>query len=359
MSAPLPSGIIRPSQVRLISISYVTWHSGSLSLFLTPTLVISSQAVKNVNIRGSLMHRTAGSVLEAPYAPPPAPQYSIPFLFSPSNTNTQKLRSTKLNMSQQQPRRPQADQFRDQEPINFGEVFKVTGELASKPFGPEDASAMQSAETLVLGQTRKSGPTTVMQSAATANERVGLVSHDEADVDGDQGVAAIKSDADGEVWVTEAVGAQVVGQYIQPEVSAVTTPATFLAPDPITVGEALETAAFSAAFKPIDQSDAAAIQAAEMRATRSNEILPGGIASEAQSAATQNSRAMRFEDQTTLSDVLSDATLMLPRDKAVTREDADRVVAAELRNNPDMTTTPGGVGAAMAAAARRNQNSTI
>ena len=50
---------------------------------------------------------------------------------------------------------------------------------------------------------------------------------------------------------------------------------------------------------------------------------------------------------------------MLPRDKAVTREDADRVVAAELRNNPDMTTTPGGVGAAMAAAARRNQNSTI
>ena len=98
---------------------------------------------------------------------------------------------------------------------------------------------------------------------------------------------------------------QVVGQYIQPEVLAVTTPATFLASDPITVGEALETAAFSAAFKPIDQSDAAAIQAAEMRATRSNEILPGGIASEAQSAATRNSRTMRFEDQTTLSDVLS------------------------------------------------------
>ena len=50
---------------------------------------------------------------------------------------------------------------------------------------------------------------------------------------------------------------------------------------------------------------------------------------------------------------------MLPREKEVTHEDADRVVAAELRNNPDMTTTPGGVGAAMAAAARRNQNSTI
>ncbi|XP_022769530.1 late embryogenesis abundant protein D-34-like [Durio zibethinus] len=98
---------------------------------------------------------------------------------------------------------------------------------------------------------------------------------------------------------------QVVGQYIQQEVSAVTTPETLLAPDPITVGEALETAAFSAADKPVDHSDAAAIQAAEMRATRSNEVLPGGIAFEAQSAATRNSRTMRFEDEATLSDVLS------------------------------------------------------
>lgn len=56
---------------------------------------------------------------------------------------------------------------------------------------------------------------------------------------------------------------------------------------------------------------------------------------------------------------LQDATAMLPKDKAVTHEDADRVVAAEVRNNPGMTTTPGGVGAAMAAAAKRNQNSTI
>ena len=112
-------------------------------------------------------------------------------------------------MSQQQPRRPRAEQFLDQEPVKFGDVFNVTGELASKPIGPEDAAAMQSAETLVLGQTRKSGPAAVMQSAATTNERAGLVSHDEADVAGDQGVTVIKSNADGEVWVTEAVGGQV------------------------------------------------------------------------------------------------------------------------------------------------------
>ncbi|EOX94724.1 Late embryogenesis abundant protein [Theobroma cacao] len=60
-----------------------------------------------------------------------------------------------------------------------------------------------------------------------------------------------------------------------------------------------------------------------------------------------------------ISTIGQDATMMLPRDKLVTREDADRFVAAEMRNNLDMTTTPGGVGAAMAAAAGRNQNSTI
>ena len=118
-------------------------------------------------------------------------------------------------MSQQQPRRPQADQLPDQqEPIKFGDVFNVTGELASKPIGPQDAAAMQSAENLVLGQTQKGGPAAVMQSAATVNRRAGLVSHDEADVAGDQGIGIAKAEADGQVWVTEAVGGQVK-LYIQ------------------------------------------------------------------------------------------------------------------------------------------------
>ncbi|KAK8588322.1 hypothetical protein V6N13_087254 [Hibiscus sabdariffa] len=138
-----------------------------------------------------------------------------------------------------------------------------------------------------------------------------------------------------------------------------TTPSTLTDPGLITIGEALEVAALSAADKPIDQSDVAAIKAAEMRATGSSEILPGGITSEAQYAAARNSQTDRLEDQATLSDVLADASSMLPKDRAVTREDADRVVAAELTNNPDMTITLGGVGAAMAVAARRNQNATI
>lgn len=56
----------------------------------------------------------------------------------------------------------------------------------------------------------------------------------------------------------------------------------------ITIGEALEAAARTAGNKPIDHSDAAAIQAAECRATGSNLITPGGIAAAAQSAAAFN-----------------------------------------------------------------------
>ncbi|EAZ28574.1 hypothetical protein OsJ_12559 [Oryza sativa Japonica Group] len=45
----------------------------------------------------------------------------------------------------------------------------------------------------------------------------------------------------------------------------------------------------------------------------------------------------------------------LPADKAATREDAERVPSAEVRNRPDMATTPGGVADAVTAAARLNQ----
>lgn len=44
----------------------------------------------------------------------------------------------------------------------------------------------------------------------------------------------------------------------------------------------------------------------------------------------------------------------MPADKGATREDAERVVSAELRNKPDMVTTPGGVADAVATAARLN-----
>lgn len=50
-----------------------------------------------------------------------------------------------------------------------------------------------------------------------------------------------------------------------------------------------------------------------------------------------------------------DASVWMAMDKEATREDAERVVVAEMRNNPEMRAHPGGVGASMVAAARLNQ----
>lgn len=109
-------------------------------------------------------------------------------------------------MSQEQPRRPQVDQ----EPIKYGDVLPVAGELADKPVAPREAAMMQIAENTVLGQTQKGGPAAVMQSAATKNERAGLVAHDQvSDVAGEEGVSLTETDLPGRRFVTEAVGGQV------------------------------------------------------------------------------------------------------------------------------------------------------
>lgn len=51
--------------------------------------------------------------------------------------------------------------------------------------------------------------------------------------------------------------------------------------------------------------------------------------------------------------------MKLPADKPATREDAERVAGAEMRNNPAMTTHPTGVAASVAAAARLNENADV
>ncbi len=73
----------------------------------------------------------------------------------------------------------------------------------------------------------------------------------------------------------------------------------------ITIGEALEASAQSAGNKAVDQSDASAIEAAEVRATGTNVITPGGLAATAQSAATYNARIDQDEDKIKLRDVLT------------------------------------------------------
>ena len=110
-------------------------------------------------------------------------------------------------MSQEQPRRP------EHEPIKYGEVFNVSGELASKPITPRDAATMQSVEGQILGQTRKGGPAAVMESAAARNERAGVVGHKGVtNIARNEGVTiSVETNAEGNPVITETLGGQVIG----------------------------------------------------------------------------------------------------------------------------------------------------
>ncbi|KAK3200539.1 hypothetical protein Dsin_023954 [Dipteronia sinensis] len=253
-----------------------------------------------------------------------------------------------------------SQQQQPQRPVTYGDVFiDVEGELAQKPVAPRDAAMMQTAENAMLGQTLSGGAAAAMQGAAARNERGGFVGHDQMDdaaVDG--GVSIIETQVPGRRIIREQVAGQVVGQFSQPAPLAPTS--AYEQPamggrDGITIGEALEAAAITAGKKPVERSDAAAIQAAEVRATGRNKIMPGGIAAAAQSAATINARTTRNEDKTKLADILTGATAKLPTDKQATRRDAEGVTGAEMRNDPMLTTHPMGVAASMVAAARLNQ----
>lgn len=110
-----------------------------------------------------------------------------------------------MSSQQQQPKRqPEAD------PIKYGDVFAVSGELGEKAVKPEDAAMMQSAETAVLGKTQKSGPAAVMQSAATVNVSAGLVTPgDVTDVAAREGVTVTGMAVPGANIITESVAGQV------------------------------------------------------------------------------------------------------------------------------------------------------
>ncbi|PNT67409.1 hypothetical protein BRADI_3g27150v3 [Brachypodium distachyon] len=237
-------------------------------------------------------------------------------------------------------------------PVRYGDVFAVHGELAGAPIAPQDAATMQAAESAVLGRTPKSGPASVMQSAAARNVRAGAVAHGEATgAAAELGVTVSETRVPGGRIFTEFVAGQHVGQEF---VSAAADEEASLADGTkITMGEALEATAFSAGEEPVEASDAAAIEAAEARVNGATPAA-GSLAARARAAADANAVAEREEDKTRLRDVLADATVKLGADKEVEREDAARVVGAEVRGKPDATARPGGVGASVAAAARLN-----
>ncbi|XP_040377745.1 late embryogenesis abundant protein D-34 [Oryza brachyantha] len=264
-------------------------------------------------------------------------------------------------MSQGQPRRPREGggvPVQDR-PVRYGDVFDVSGELAGERVAPRDAALLQSAEQTVLGETQRGGPAAAMQSAAGINARAGHVGRGQ--VTGpvaDAGVAVTETELPGRRVVTESVAGQVVGRLVTPAPVFLTEPSGALDKDAVTIGRALEAAAAAtaAAGKPVDQSDAAAVVAAEMRATGSGVTVPGGVGSAAQAAADHNAaHAARDEDKIKLRDVLTDARERLLADKAATKLDAEGVALAEARNKPDMAITPDGVADAVTAAARLNQ----
>ena len=145
----------------------------------------------------------------------------------------------------------------------------------------------------------------MMQSAAALNKRAGLVPSNVSDVVRNKGISVTETKVGATRVIREAVGPDVVAQYVEPEVP-MRDPGLVLEADAITVGEALEASALGiGGDKAVEESDAAAIQAAEMRATGRNEITPRGVAARAQAAASRNARTMSSQHKTTLSDVLT------------------------------------------------------
>ncbi|MCI65942.1 late embryogenesis abundant protein D-34, partial [Trifolium medium] len=58
-----------------------------------------------------------------------------------------------------------------------------------------------------------------MQSAAAVNAAVGLVNrNDMSDIAKNQGVAVLETKVGGNRVITESVGSQIVGQFVEPDV---------------------------------------------------------------------------------------------------------------------------------------------
>nr|ABD32975.1 Seed maturation protein [Medicago truncatula] len=106
-------------------------------------------------------------------------------------------------MSQEKPRRP------EQEPIKYGDIFNVSGDLSSQPIAPRDAATMQSAEDRTLDHARKDGPASLMTSAAQKNEDAGFIDNNTAtNIARNEGVAVSEINNGGKRVITETLGGQ-------------------------------------------------------------------------------------------------------------------------------------------------------
>ncbi|KQK21651.1 late embryogenesis abundant protein D-34 [Brachypodium distachyon] len=179
--------------------------------------------------------------------------------------------------------------------------------------------------------------------------------------DGGLRVTETEDNHTGRRIVTATAGGQVMAQFTVPVPGAGDDSA-------VTIGEALRAAAdTSAGDEPVDLADAAAVQAAEARATGLGHNVPGGVAAAAQKAAQENlEREGGREKKVPLKDVVGGDLVgrgpALAADKVATREDAAKVAAAAERNAASKSGGAGaaggqgkGVADAVAAAAEMNQ----
>lgn len=96
------------------------------------------------------------------------------------------------------------------QPIKYGDVFLIEGELAGKMVAPRDAAMMQTAENEILGHVQKGGAASTMQSASMRNERAGFVGHNDVTDDaGYRGVSIAETDLPGKRLIVESVAGQV------------------------------------------------------------------------------------------------------------------------------------------------------
>lgn len=104
----------------------------------------------------------------------------------------------------------------------------------------------------MLGQKQKGGPAAVIQSAATFNERLGVICHSNVtDIACDRGVTVTETDVPGLCILTESIAGQVVGEFSTPAPIPVRSTAGPLNHDAVTIGEALEATAITASDKPV------------------------------------------------------------------------------------------------------------
>jgi hypothetical protein len=236
-----------------------------------------------------------------------------------------------------------------QKPITYGNIFGAVGKLGSDSVLPEDAALMQSAEARTFGQTQKDGAASIMQAAAEENVKAGFVEKDAHSQVAEEGVMAQEILVPGAEIDVEYIAGQPVMANVKP------TPVDpfLVAQDAVTIGDALEAAAVGSGQRPVEDRDARAIQSAVARATGAPPTA-GSLAAAAMSAAELNPRVPNA-DKTTLADILMDATIDLEADKTVTQEDAAKVLDAEMRGSSTGEPLPGGVAAAVQAAADINE----